>query len=88
MEVREDFIKLRCTRTEKERFKALAAAEGCDVSTLVRRRVFAGASEAPAPSPSLFDERASSVDPDAKVTVRAGTRSAFSGTTTGVGWPE
>ena len=80
MEVRDDIIKVRCNREEKERFKALAAAEGLDVSALVRRRVFAGASEAPAPVPSLFDSNGSGISGTAPSRVEE--------LTSGVGYPD
>lgn len=75
MDIRDDFVKVRCTREEKERIKAIAAAEGADVSTLIRRRVFAGAQELPAPAPSLFGEPAA--DPISATS-----------TTSGVGHPD
>jgi antitoxin component of RelBE/YafQ-DinJ toxin-antitoxin module len=81
MEVRDDIIKVRCNREEKQRFKDLAAAEGLDVSALVRRRVFAGAAEAPAPVPSLFDSPSGNAE--AKVAVPAG---ADVSTTSGPAW--
>lgn len=82
MEAREEWIKFRCTVAEKRRFKELAAAEGTDVSALIRRRVFAGASEVPAPTLSMFDDEfAATLDPKPGVQF-------YSGTTSGPGWPE
>lgn len=89
MDAREEWIKFRCSVAEKERFKAIARAEGIDVSALIRRRVFAGAEEilAAAPAaPSLF--ALNSEGAESKVTVTGARAQHYSGTTSGPGWPE
>lgn len=69
---REDFVRVRCTAEEKARFKELAQRENVDVSTLIRRRVFAHVEEEPIQSGLFVQEQTTEL----------------STSTAGPGWPE